>query len=74
MVIIPKGCGGDFWEIGLAEVLWKTTAGLLDHRFILEICCHVVLHGFQEGSGTGTATLKAKLLQHITAMREVVLH
>ena len=35
--------------------------------------CHYALHGFQAGRGTGTTALEPKLLQHLTAMREVVL-
>ena len=35
---------------------------------------HDVLHGFREGRGTGTATLEAKLLQQLAAMREEVLY
>ena len=35
---------------------------------------HAVLHGFREGRGTGTATLKAKLLQQLAAMKEEVLY
>ena len=35
---------------------------------------HDGLHGFREGRGTGTATLKAKLLQQLAAMREEVLY
>ena len=31
-------------------------------------------HGFREGCGTGTATLKAKLLQQLAAIREEVLY
>ena len=35
---------------------------------------HDTLHGFRAGRGTGTTTLKAKLLQKIIAMKETVLH
>ena len=35
---------------------------------------HDFLHGFQAGRGTGTATLEAKLLQQLVALREEVLY
>ena len=35
---------------------------------------HDALHGFREGRGTGTATLEAKLLHQLAAMREEVLY
>ena len=35
---------------------------------------HDALHRFREGRGTGTATLEAKLLQQLAAMREEVLY
>ena len=38
------------------------------------ITFHDVLHGFWEVHGTGTATLKVKLIQQITATREAVLY
>ena len=34
---------------------------------------HDVLHRFQEGEGTGTATLDTKLLKQFIVMREAVL-
>ena len=37
------------------------------------ISFHDMLHMFWEGWGTGTSTLGANILQHITAMREEVL-
>ena len=38
------------------------------------ITSHDFLHGFRAGCGTGTATLEAKLLQKLAAMREEVLY
>ena len=35
---------------------------------------HDFLHGFREGHGTGAATLEAKLLQQLAALREEVLY
>ena len=55
------------------EVIWSTVTSLLNCRLTEEITFHDVLHGFQAGCRTGTAALKANLLQYLTAMREVVL-
>ena len=35
---------------------------------------HDILHGLQMVQGMGTASLKAKLIQHMTEMREEVLY
>ena len=43
---------------------------VLNRRFTSSITYRNALHDFRAGRGTGTATLEAKLLQHITAMRE----
>ena len=37
------------------------------------ISYHNALHGFWAGEWTGTAALKANLLQHLTATREAIL-
>ena len=47
---------------------------ILNLRFTSSITYHNALHGFRAGRGTGTATLKAKLLQQLAAMREEVLY
>ena len=73
VVLIPKG-KGDYWGIGLVEVMWKVVAVILNCRLTSSITFHDVLHGFWAGRGTGTATLKAKLLQQLAAMREEVLY
>ena len=73
VVLIPKGKGG-FRGIGLVEVTWKVVAVILHRRLTAGIKVHDALHGFREGCGTGTATLEAKLLQHLAAMREEVLY
>ena len=74
VVMIPNGGGTDFREIGLVEVLWKETSGIINRRILSSIQFHDALHGFHAGRGTGTATLESKLLQNIIAMRETVLH
>ena len=71
-VLITKG-KRYFQDIGLVEVLWKAVARLLNRRLTGEITYHDAIHGFLAVQGTGTAALKAKLLQHLTAMMGAVL-
>ena len=73
VVMTPKG-KGEFRGIGLVEVTWKVIAVILHRRLTTGLQLHDALHGFQEGRGTGTDTLKAKLLQQLAAMREEVLY
>ena len=73
VVMIPKG-KGEFRGIGLVEVTWKVVAVILHRRLTTGLQLHDALHGFREGRGTGTATLEAKLLQKLAAMREEVLY
>ena len=49
-------------------------AAILNRRFIDSITYHDFLHGFRAGRGTGTATLEAKLLQHLAGLREEFLY
>ena len=72
VVLIPKR-RGDFRGIGIIEVLWKAFTRLINRRLTAAISFHNTLHGFWAGRGTGNAALEAKLFQHLTAMREVVL-
>ena len=53
--------------------MWKVVAVILNRRFVSSITYHDALYGFRAGRGTGTATLEAKLLQQLAAMREEVL-
>ena len=73
VVLIPKG-KREYRGIGLVEVTWKVVAAILHLRLTKGITFHDALHGFWEGRGTGTATLEAKLLQRLAAMREEVLY
>ena len=68
VVLIPKG-KGEFWGIGLVEVICKFLTLIL-HRQLTTIKLHDILHGFLDGRGTGTATREAKLLQQLAAMRQ----
>ena len=49
-------------------------AVILHCRLTTAITYHDALHSFREGRGTGTATLEAKLLQQLAAIREEVLY
>ena len=73
VVLIPKG-KKEYIVIGLVEVMWKVVAAILHRRITTAITYHDALHGFRAGRGTGTATLEAKLLQKLAAMREEVLY
>ena len=73
VVLIPKG-KREFRWIGLVEVTWKVVAVILQLRLTAGIKFHNELHSFREGRGTGTASLEAKLLQQLAAMREEVLY
>ena len=68
MVLIPKG-GGDYYVIGLVEVVWKVVTVILNFCLATSIDFQVFLHGFWAGRGTGTTYLEAKLLQQLMAMR-----
>ena len=56
------------------EVIWKVVGAIINLRFIASITYHDFICGFRAGSGTGTVTLKAKLLQQLAALREEVLY
>ena len=72
VLILKKG--DEYPDIGIVEMLWKAVAVILDRLFTNSITYHDSLHGFRAGRGTWTATLEVKLLQHVLAMREAVLH
>ena len=56
------------------EVMWKVVAAILNCRVTASITYHDFLHGFRAGCVTGTAILKARLLQKLAALREEVLY
>ena len=49
-------------------------AVILNCRFTDYITVYDILHGFLAGQGTGIATLEAKLLQKLAAMRQGLLY
>ena len=71
--MIPKG-KKDYRGISLGEVMCKVVAAILNRRLTASITYHDFLHGFRAGRSTGTATLEAKLLQQLAALREEVLY
>ena len=73
MVLIPKG-NGDFRCFGLVELLWKVLSGIINQKIGSAVHFYDVLHSFQAGRGTGTATLEANFLQQLTAIREEILY
>ena len=54
--------------------MWKVVAEIFHRQLMTAITYHDFLYGFQSGCVTGTATLEAKLLQQLAAMREEVLY
>ena len=73
MVLIPKG-EGEYQNTGLVEVMWKVVFVIIDCQITSSIAFHNVLHCFRAGCGTRIATLDAKLLQLLVAMKEDVLY
>ena len=74
VVMIPKRGGTDFRGIDLVEIMWKAIYGIINRQILSSIQFHDALYGFCTGRETGTATLEAKLIQQLIAMRETVLH
>jgi hypothetical protein len=68
MVLLLKG-GGDYRGIRLLEPLWKVVECIMDRR-LNALPLHEVLHGCQNGCGTGTAILEAKLAQQIAHLEQ----
>ena len=56
------------------DLLYNMETVLLNRRLTADIGFHNTLHGFQVGRGTWNASLKAKLFQHMTPMREAVFY
>ena len=59
-----------YWERKKQRVV----AAILNRRLTASITFHDFLHGFWAGYGTGTTTLKDKLLHQLASMREEVLY
>ena len=67
MVLIPKG-GVGYRGIGLVEVIWKVTMLIVNSWLRISIVLHDVLHGFQQGRGTGMEIMEAKLEQQLAGI------
>ena len=65
MVLIPK-VGGGYRGIGLVEVIWKVCTSIGNSWLRRSIVLHEALHGFQQGRGTGTDIMEAKMEQKLT--------
>ncbi len=64
VILIPKG-GGDYHSIGLLEPIWKVIEWIIDCR-LDSIQLHDSLHGCRHQRRTGTAIIKAKLVQQLS--------
>ena len=73
MVLLPKGVK-EYRGIGLLEVMWKVAAEIFNLRLTASITFHDFLHVFRAGRGTGTATLEAKLLHQLAALRKEIVY
>ena len=56
------------------EVVWKMVMVIINCCLSTSISLQDVLHRFWGCRRTGTASLKAKLIQHLTAMNEKFLY
>ena len=65
----PRGRAAILGGFRLVEVIFKMMSRLLNRWLTSEITSHDVLHGFWVVCGTGTATLKSKMLQQLMALR-----
>ena len=72
VVLIPKG-GGDYRGIGLMEPFWKVIEMIMERR-LQAIQLHNCLHRSVQRRGTGTAILKAKLVQQLAYLRQTLLY
>ena len=57
VALITKG-GGEYYVIGLVEVVWKMVTVILNFCLTTSITFHNVLHGFWEGRSTGITYLR----------------
>ena len=64
LLLLPKG-ERKYRGIGLVEVLYKKTLGLINHKIWAAVRLYDALNVFRARQVTGIAYLKAKLLQHL---------
>ena len=69
MLLIPWGKGGGgHIGIGIVEVICKLCESTMNNLLCFAITLHGTLHSFRQVIGTGTATLEAKLAQHLAGL------
>ena len=74
MILLPKE-KGEYWGIGLIEVVWIVWATMVDFRLKYSVTLHNALHGFRARRGTKTVILESKLVQQLTGIaQEPLLH
>ena len=54
-------------------MIWKAVVFILNFRFTADITYHNFIHRLRVVCGTGMATFKLELLQHVVALMEKVL-
>ena len=69
MVLIPKG-NGEFWGIGIVEVLCKELSVVINKRIGEALHFHDFLHCLRAGKRMENTSLKVKLIQMLTETRE----
>ena len=75
MVLIPGGRGGQGYHvIFLVEVVWKLVIVIINIHLTTSISFHNGFHGLWGVDGTGNVSLKAKMLQQLTAMSWEVMY
>ena len=68
MMVLITNIGGRYIGIGLVEVVWKVWEKIMNNRLRATITLHGALHCFKKGRGKGTATMEAKLAQHLVGL------
>jgi hypothetical protein len=72
VVLIRKG-GDNYRGIGLLEPIWKVCECIID-KCLNAFDLHESLHGCQNGRGTGTAGIEAKLAQQLAHLEQVLFY
>ena len=67
-VVFLSKRGGYLHSISLVRVIWKTIDITMDHQLGESMVFHDVIPKFQSNHGTGTASIKEKLLHKIAVM------
>ncbi len=61
--------GSNYQGIGLLEPIWNIIGRIMD-QWLNAIKLHSSLHGYQNGRGTGTAIIEAKLAQQLAHLEQ----